>query len=117
MLSVGALGGVAATSVSFTNQEVPKYQEYEHLLAANKSTDSAYGDVKLSAMDVGAVTFSAASVSSGNYSTGTVVSSTTKEYAVQYAERYTAGTPMVARLRNHSWSLNRGFISGTFDYK
>lgn len=28
MLSVGALGGVAATSVSFTNQEVPKYQEY-----------------------------------------------------------------------------------------
>lgn len=120
LLTVSAVTCASATSVNFVNNEVPKTQGYSHLLGANTSTNTAYGDVKVTAMSgVNAVTFSAASVASGVYGTGKVIETKDLNIAkpVEYIEQYQSGTAMVARVRNHSWSLSRGFVSGTFNYK
>ncbi len=121
LTSIG-LGVASATSVA-VNTQVPQQQGYSNIIGANKSQTSSYGEVKLTSMEsASAVTFYAKPVADLYYpNAGAVVNTLNTKYKVYYNNNhdvaYDAGVAVQARLRNHSWSLTRGHVVGTFDYK
>lgn len=119
MMSIFLMSGVSATTVAFPGQNVPSQQTYAYVDAANKSASSNKGIVKLTRMEVTAVTFSARAVATGHsYGSGKIVTQENTDFNVPYTATYGSGQKMQARFRNHNWTLNSTkIISGTFDYK
>ena len=102
--------GVLATMVN-KNHSVSTMQEYKYLPTKDKSKRTDV--ITLSNEDPKAGTFFA-KADGRSYTTVTQAGLICD---VKYAGIYKMGTPMTARFRNNSRSLNSNMIIGVFDYR
>ena len=116
-LAVSSLSflGVSATSKSFSGN-LPRFQGWAYVTAAQKSESSNYGTVKLTTLEHDNVTFYAKATGS-DFHTGTITNQTGINYNVNYAAVYGTGQEMQARYRNHTYNWNSAKVAGTFNYK
>ena len=114
---LSTIAGVGAASVSIT-QNIKNNQQWGTLPSATKSSSSSYGTIRLNSLQTtDSVTFYLVS-SQGTGSALTYNQSLVGQTLnIYYNGTAYQGDTVYARFRNHNWSFNTGYMTGTMDYK